>query len=77
LPKKIGDKATEGTTSTIWGSLPTVGTDSQALENYQQALAIAKEIGDKATEGTTLNNIGVVYNSLGQYLKPWSIINKP
>jgi CHAT domain-containing protein/Tfp pilus assembly protein PilF len=39
------------------------------LEFYQQALAISKEIGDKAGEGTTLNNIGAVYDSLGQYPK--------
>jgi tetratricopeptide (TPR) repeat protein len=37
------------------------------LKYYSQALVIHKEVGDKAMEGTTLNNIGAVYNSLGQY----------
>jgi CHAT domain-containing protein/Tfp pilus assembly protein PilF len=32
-------------------------------------LAIRKQVGDRAGEGTTLNNIGLVYESLGQYLK--------
>jgi CHAT domain-containing protein/tetratricopeptide (TPR) repeat protein len=39
------------------------------LDFYQQALAIRKDIGDKAGEGTTLNNIGLVYESVGQYPK--------
>ncbi len=39
------------------------------MEFYQQALAIHTETGDKAREGATLNNIGLVYDNLGQYPK--------
>jgi tetratricopeptide (TPR) repeat protein len=38
-----------------------------ALDTLQRALVIQREIGDRVGESTTLNNIGVVYNSLGQY----------
>jgi tetratricopeptide (TPR) repeat protein len=39
------------------------------LEKFQQALVIVREIGDKANEGVTLNNIGAVYENLGEYPK--------
>jgi tetratricopeptide (TPR) repeat protein len=38
-----------------------------ALDFYQDALAIRQEIGDRLGEGSTLNNIGAVYDNLGQY----------
>ncbi len=40
-----------------------------ALDKFQQGLSLAKKIGDKSGEGTILGNIGVVYQSLGQYPK--------
>jgi CHAT domain-containing protein/Tfp pilus assembly protein PilF len=40
-----------------------------ALEKFLTALNIYKQIGDRSGEETTLNNIGVVYDSLGEYLK--------
>ncbi len=43
------------------------GLYDQALENYQQALIIARDVGDRAGEGTTLNNIGGVYHNQGLY----------
>ena len=33
----------------------------------RKRLAIAKDIGDREREGDTLNNIGLVYWSLGRY----------
>jgi len=42
-----------------------LGQPTQALENLEQALAIAQEIGDRAGEGKTLNHIGEVHASLG------------
>ncbi|MBE9078497.1 tetratricopeptide repeat protein [Romeria aff. gracilis LEGE 07310] len=39
----------------------------EALDYYQQALAIRQEIGDRRGEGTTLNNIGNVYSIIGDY----------
>jgi CHAT domain-containing protein/Tfp pilus assembly protein PilF len=45
------------------------GQFREALETFQQALAITKQINDKAGEGSILNNIGEVYRNLGQYPK--------
>ncbi|HEY9879699.1 MAG TPA: tetratricopeptide repeat protein, partial [Leptolyngbyaceae cyanobacterium] len=38
-----------------------------ALDYYRQSLAIKHEIGDRAGEARTLNNIGLAYQSLGNY----------
>jgi tetratricopeptide (TPR) repeat protein len=43
------------------------GQYDQVLQNYQQALIIAREVGNRAGEGTTLNNIGEMYRALGQH----------
>ena len=45
------------------------GEYRKALNNFEQALAIVREIGERLGEGTILNNIGNVYNSLGEYAK--------
>ncbi|MGI2903603.1 CHAT domain-containing protein [Tolypothrix sp. VBCCA 56010] len=37
----------------------------QALEKWKQALPLLRQVGDKAVEAATLNNIGFVYNDLG------------
>ena len=39
----------------------------EALETYEQALAILREVGDRAGEGTALDNIATVYDELGRY----------
>jgi CHAT domain-containing protein/tetratricopeptide (TPR) repeat protein len=44
-----------------------LGEYSQALELYQQALAIKKEHGDRAGEGSLLNSIGNIYYQQGEY----------
>lgn len=36
------------------------------LQSWEQALEIYRQLGDKAGEGRTLNNLGTVYNSLGE-----------
>ena len=36
------------------------------MEYHQQALQISREIKDRQTEGNHLNNLGVVYERLGQ-----------
>ena len=41
------------------------GQYREALNDFQQALAIAREVGNRAGEGATLNNIGLVYDHLG------------
>jgi len=43
------------------------GQAQKALEKFQQALGIARELGDQHQEWKSLNQIGLVYNSLGEY----------
>ncbi len=37
------------------------------IDYYQQSLAIKREIGDRKGEATSLINLGMAYDSLGQY----------
>ncbi|MFB2877664.1 CHAT domain-containing protein, partial [Floridanema aerugineum] len=41
----------------------------EALQSWQQALAIYREIGDRNGEGQSLGNLGLAYYSLGDYRK--------
>ena len=41
----------------------------KALEKYNEALPISRAVGDRRGEATTLNNIGAVYQSLGETQK--------
>ncbi|MFB2838870.1 tetratricopeptide repeat protein [Floridanema evergladense] len=41
----------------------------EALQSWQQALAIARKIGDRQGEGNILRNISIAYDSLGDYRK--------
>jgi CHAT domain-containing protein/Tfp pilus assembly protein PilF len=41
----------------------------EALELFEKALVICREIGEKEGEGIIFDNIGFVYNNLGQYQK--------
>jgi parallel beta-helix repeat protein len=43
------------------------GRYAEALERFQQSLAIARALGDQDGEGATLNNIGAVYQAQGRY----------
>ncbi|MEM1425565.1 MAG: CHAT domain-containing protein [Cyanobacteria bacterium P01_H01_bin.130] len=59
---RIGESTTLNNIGEIyrgWGQYP------QALERYQQALAISRELGDRTVEGTVLSNMGLVYYSQG------------
>ncbi|MEE3718851.1 tetratricopeptide repeat protein [Tumidithrix elongata RA019] len=83
--KEVGDRDGEGVTLNNIGAVYRgLGQYSKALEYYRQSLAIIKEIGVSACtlnskseacseardgEGRTLNNIGLVYDNLGQYSK--------
>lgn len=81
IHKSLGNKAGEATTlSNIATLYDTLGQYPKALEFFEQALAIYQEVnqqrlasnrelGDKAGEGKTLNDIGEVYQNLGQYSK--------
>jgi tetratricopeptide (TPR) repeat protein len=41
----------------------------KAIEQYEQALAIAREIGHRQGEGNHLGNLGTAYSALGQVEK--------
>ncbi|MFM6267596.1 MAG: tetratricopeptide repeat protein, partial [Dolichospermum sp.] len=43
-----------------------VGEKQKALDYYNQALPIYRAVGNRSGEATTLNNIGLVYNALGE-----------
>jgi len=43
-----------------------LGQMEQAIENYEQALAISREIGDRHNEGALLGGLGNAYRGLGQ-----------
>ncbi|GAB4194382.1 MAG: hypothetical protein Fur006_40060 [Coleofasciculaceae cyanobacterium] len=46
-----------------------LGQYPEALELYQQALAIATELGDRTGEGVNFNGLGRVYSNLGEFSK--------
>jgi CHAT domain-containing protein/Tfp pilus assembly protein PilF len=54
----------------------TAASLKSALEKYQQALGLWHEVGDQRWEATTLNNIGQVYNSLGEKQKALDYYNQ-
>ena len=62
--------ATAATKACGWAtsatSTRTLGQTEQAIEHYQQALAIARETGDRGDEGAWLGNLGNIYADLGQ-----------
>ncbi len=65
--RAISDRKNEGTLlNNIGWVYDRLGQKEQALEVYQQALAIHREVGNRPMEGTTLNNIGLVHSALGQ-----------
>lgn len=47
--------------------LNSVGDYTQALDNFQKALAIWHDLGNKEGEGATLNNISQIYHARGDY----------
>ncbi len=51
--------------SNIASTSSMLGNKQEALQYYQQALAIFGEVGDRGGEGTTLNNLGLLYKGLG------------
>jgi tetratricopeptide (TPR) repeat protein len=51
----------------IGGVYWNLGQYSQALNYYQQALAVSREIGDRSGEGYILSSMGGVYSNQGDY----------
>jgi tetratricopeptide (TPR) repeat protein len=39
------------------------------LQSWEKALEVYQEIGDRIGEGRSLNNLGIVYQLLGEYKK--------
>ena len=48
----------------------------QAIAKYQEALPLYRAVGDKAQEALTLNNIGLVYDDLGETQKALDYYNQ-
>jgi CHAT domain-containing protein/Flp pilus assembly protein TadD len=48
----------------------------QAIAKYQEALPLYRAVGDKAREAITLNNIGLVYDDLGETQKALDYYNQ-
>ncbi|MEM6253880.1 MAG: CHAT domain-containing protein, partial [Cyanobacteria bacterium P01_D01_bin.156] len=64
----IGDRRGVGGSLNNIGSIyNSQGDYPQALDYYQQSLAIRQDIGDRRGEGIMLNNIGGIYDSQGDY----------
>ncbi|HXI89926.1 MAG TPA: tetratricopeptide repeat protein [Blastocatellia bacterium] len=47
-----------------------------AIAKYEQALQLYRDIGDRGSEGSTLNNVGFVYQSLGDNQKALEYYNQ-
>jgi len=64
----VGDRVDEGVTLNNIGAVYySQARYAEALENYQQALAIRREVGDRVGEAATLANIGAVYRDQTRY----------
>jgi len=48
----------------------------QAIAKFEEALVLWRQVGDKKQEATTLNNIGLVYDNLGEKQKALSFYNQ-
>ncbi|MEP0833951.1 CHAT domain-containing protein [Microcoleus sp. AS-A8] len=48
----------------------------QAIAKYEEALPLYRAVGDKAREGSTLNNIGLIYDDLGETQKALDFYNQ-
>jgi tetratricopeptide (TPR) repeat protein len=48
----------------------------QAIAKYEEALPLYRAVGDKAQEALTLNNIGLVYDDLGETQKALDYYNQ-
>ncbi|HBB33834.1 MAG TPA: hypothetical protein DC064_19065, partial [Cyanobacteria bacterium UBA9273] len=48
----------------------------KALDYYNQSLPLTRQVGDQAGEARTFNNIGLVYNSLGEKEKALDYYNQ-
>ena len=66
--RELGDRSGEGKTLGNIGIVyRSLGDYPQALDYYEQSLAIMRELGDRSGEGATLIGIGNIYLLLGDY----------
>jgi tetratricopeptide (TPR) repeat protein len=63
LPDEGGPLAVDG------NCYAELGQNGQAIDYYEQALAIAREVGDRASEAANLNNLGNRCSDLGQTVR--------
>jgi len=67
--KKIGHRHGEA-------DFQVVGEYGKAVECFQMAIACRNEIGDKEGEATKYENLGVLFEDLGEYSKAKNITKK-
>jgi CHAT domain-containing protein/Tfp pilus assembly protein PilF len=70
VQRAFPDQSRRGEANTLTGLgviSDNLGRYPQALEYYEDALALQRTIQDRRGVGQTLNNIGAVYDNLGQY----------
>ncbi len=61
-----GRRAEGNSLGSLGNAHAALGRARQAIEHYEQALAIAREIGDRRGEGNRLGNLGNAYLALGE-----------
>ena len=55
---------------TLGDALGSLSRHADALDRYEQALAVARRIGDRSLEAIAFSNIGVEHTEQGRYEEP-------
>jgi len=77
LERALGDRAAEGATLEIMGTIyADLGQDQEALKFFQQALPVLRAAGHHAAEAHTLTRTGNVYFDLGDMPKALELYNQ-
>ncbi len=67
---RVGDRRGEGNAvGNLGNAYFALGDARKAIEQHEQALAIAREIGDRRGEGNAVGNLGLAYADLGDARK--------
>ena len=68
IAREIGDRRGEGRRWAIWATPTTAWASTAApLNTTSRHFKSTREIGDRRGEGNALGNLGIAYDSLGEY----------